>query len=92
MKTLREKEPRMVDVNMELYAKARQVGHPEEMFHNDRVCKGEILRPGFDKVMLLGEKPVSYIIPFCELVNRFNAGEIGVEDIGAELEKIEAAG
>ena len=89
VKTLREKEPRLVEVNMELYAKARLVAHPEEMFHNDSVCKNEILTPAFDKVMLLGEKPVSYIAPFCELVDRFNVGEIGIEDIGTELEKIE---
>ncbi|MEA3346303.1 MAG: substrate-binding domain-containing protein [Chloroflexota bacterium] len=90
VKTVREKEPRMEEVNMELYAKARKVGHPEEMFHNDGVCKSEILKPAFDKVMLLGKEPVSFIAPFCELVNRFNAGEIGVEDIGTELEKLGA--
>jgi ABC-type glycerol-3-phosphate transport system substrate-binding protein len=90
MKTLREKEPRLVEVNMELYAKAREVGHPEEMFHNDAVSKNEILGPAFDKVNLLGEEPVSFIAPFCELVDRFNAGEIGVEDIGTELEKLGA--
>jgi len=90
VKTMREKEPRLVEVNMELYAKARQVGHPEEMFRNDTVCKSEILQPGFDKVTLLGEKPVSYIAPFCELVDRFNAGEIGIENIGTEIEKISA--
>jgi ABC-type glycerol-3-phosphate transport system substrate-binding protein len=90
VRTLREQEPRLVEVNMELYAKAREVGHPEEMFHNDAVCKNEILTPAFDKVMLLGEEPVSFITPFCELVDRFNAGEIGVEDIGGELEKLGA--
>jgi len=86
---MREQEPRMVDVNMEVYAKARELGHPEEMFHNDAVCKNEILGPAFEKVMLLGEEPVAHIMPFVELVNRFNAGEVSVEDIGAELEKIQ---
>jgi hypothetical protein len=90
VRTLREQEPRLVEVNMELYAKAREVGHPEEMFHNDAVCKNEILTPAFDKVMLLGEEPVSFIEPFCELVDKFNSGEIGVEDIGGELEKLGA--
>lgn len=90
MKTVREAEPRLEEVNMELYAKARQVGHPEEMFHNDGTCKIEILGPAFDKVNLLGEEPVSFIAPFCELVDRFNAGEIGIEDIGAEIKKLGA--
>ena len=89
VKIMREQEPRMVDVNMEVYAKAREVGHPEEMFHNDAVCKNEILGPAFEKVMLLGEEPVSFIEPFCELVNRFNTGEVGVEDLGAEMGKIQ---
>jgi len=88
IQTVREKEPRLQEVNMELYPKAREVGHPEEMFHNDAVCKNEILGPAFEKVMLLGEEPVAYIMPFVDLVNRFNAGEVSVEEIGAEIDKI----
>ena len=86
--TMRENEPELETVNMELYAKARQVGHPEEMFHNDGICKGEILQPAFDRIMLQGTQPVDYILPFIDLVNEFNAGTISNEDIGSQVQDL----
>ncbi len=59
------------------------------MFNNDQVCKNQILTPAFDKVMLLGEAPVDYIVKHGEIVTKFNRGEIGLEEIGAAMEAVE---
>jgi len=88
IETMRENEPQLADVNMELYAKARQEGHPEEMFNNDGVCKGEILQPAFDRILLQGTEPVDYILPFVDLVNEFNAGAIDSELIGSKVQEL----
>jgi hypothetical protein len=59
------------------------------MFAQDNVSKVQILTPAFDQVMLLGEKPVDYIVAHADIVTRFNRGEIPIEDLGAEMAKIQ---
>jgi hypothetical protein len=58
------------------------------MFAEDLVCKQQILTPAFDLVMLLGEEPVDLIVQHGDVATRFNRGEINIEDLGAELDKL----
>jgi ABC-type glycerol-3-phosphate transport system substrate-binding protein len=88
---LREQDEIYQEVKLEVFTDsiAQDIGAPEEMFNNDQVCKSQILQPAFDRVMLLNEAPVDLICDHSELCGRFNKGEIGVEDLGAELEKLQ---
>ncbi len=87
---LREQNPIYENVKLEVFTSSleRNIGMPEEMFKNDRVSKREILKPAFDKVMILGEAPVSIIAQAAQLVTQFNRGEIKIEDIGAKIQEI----
>ena len=58
------------------------------MFAEDLICKNQILKPAFDLVMLLGEEPVDLIVQHGDVATRFNRGEINIEDLGAELDKL----
>jgi multiple sugar transport system substrate-binding protein len=89
-KLLREYNEKYNEINLEVFidSLAQDIGGPEEMFANDDVSKNQILKPAFDKVMLLGEAPVDFIAKHAEVATRFNRGEIKVEEIGAELQKI----
>jgi len=89
-KILREQYPMLADVNLEIFGESqvKNVGGPEEMFKNDKVCKDEILKPAFDKVLLLNQAPVELIGNAAKIVERFNRGEIQASDIGRELNKI----
>ena len=58
------------------------------MFADDFVTKAQILTPAFDQVMLLGEAPVDLIVAHGEIATRYNRGEIDVEDLGAEMDKV----
>jgi hypothetical protein len=86
--TLREVAPQLEDVNLECFGNARQVGHPEEMFHNDGIVKNEILQPGFDRILTQDDQPVEYILPFVDLANEFNAGNIDSEVIGSKVQEL----
>jgi len=88
---MREANPIYEDIDLDVFTKSieKGLGGPEEMFNNDQVCKVQILQPAFDRVMLLNDAPVDLICKHAEVVNRFNKGEIAVEDIGAELDKVQ---
>lgn len=87
---MRKKWPILENVNMEVITEAMtlDLGGPEEMFNNDKVCKDQILKPAFDLVMLENKAPVDLICEHSKVIAKFNKGEIGIEDIGAELAKI----
>lgn len=89
-KILREQNPIYEEVNLEAFTDsiAAGLGGPEEMFNNDQVCKAQILQPAFDQVMLTGEKPVELIVRHAEIVTRFNRGEIDIQDLGSEMDKV----
>jgi ABC-type glycerol-3-phosphate transport system substrate-binding protein len=88
---LREQNEAYKDIKLEIFTDsiAQGLGGPEEMFNNDQVCKSQILQPAFDRVMLLNEAPVDLICRHAEIATKFNRGEIAVEDLGAELEKVQ---
>jgi ABC-type glycerol-3-phosphate transport system substrate-binding protein len=88
---LREQNEAYADIKLEVFTDsiAEGLGGPEEMFNNDQVCKSQILQPAFDRVMLLNEAPVDLICRHAEICGKFNKGEIKVEDLGAELEKVQ---
>lgn len=87
---LRDQNPIYQEIRLEVFTDsiAKDIGGPEEMFRKDFPTKSEILSPAFDKVMMLGEAPVDYIVAHAEVATRFNRDEISVEDLGAELAKI----
>jgi hypothetical protein len=58
------------------------------MFNNDKVCKDEILKPAFDKVLLLNQAPVDLIGKAAKIVEKFNTRQITLADIGSELNAI----
>ncbi len=88
---LRSSNPIYQNIKLEVFTVSieKGIGMPEEMFNNDAVCKNQILQPAFDKVMLLGQAKVDLICKHCEVVTKFNRGEIKIEDIGKELEKLQ---
>ena len=88
---LREYNEKYNDISLEVFTSslAQDIGGPEEMFANDAVSKDQILTPAFEKVFLLGEAPVDYIVAHADIVTRFNRGEIPIEELGAELAKIQ---
>ena len=88
---LREFDERYHDINLEVFTAslADDIGGPEEMFAKDLETKNQILTPAFDLVMLTGDKPVDYIVAHADVATRFNRGEIPIEQLGAELAKIE---
>ena len=87
---LREQWPILEKVDLEVMtaAMAQDIGGPEEMFNNDKLCKDQILKPAFDLVFLENKAPVDVICEHSKVIARFNKGEIGIEDIGGELAKI----
>ena len=89
-KILREQNPIYQDVNLEAFSSslAKDIGRPEEMFNNDKVCKDEILKPAFDKVLLLNQAPVDLIGKAAKIVEKFNTRQITLADIGRELNAI----
>lgn len=90
LKILRDQYPQLKDVNLEVFTDSlpRDIGRPEEMFKNDKVAKDEILKPAFDKVMLLNQAPVEVIAKAAKIVEKFNTKQIGIQDIGRELQAI----
>lgn len=90
-KLLREYNEKYSEISLEVFTAslAEDLGGPEEMFAKDLETKNQILTPAFDAVMLLGEKPVDYIVAHADVATRFNRGEIPIEELGAELAKIE---
>lgn len=91
-KLLREQNEKYNDIQLEVFINslAQDIGGPEEMFAKDDQTKNQILGPAFEKVMLLGEAPVDYIVAHADVATRYNRGEIPEEQLGAELEKIRA--
>jgi multiple sugar transport system substrate-binding protein len=87
---LREFNEAYSEISLEVFidSLAQDIGGPEEMFANDAVSKEQILTPAFEKVMLLGEAPVDYIVAHTDIATRFNRGEIPIEQLGAELDSI----
>jgi len=87
---LRDQNPLYEEINLEAFTNAIDLGlgGPEEMFSNDQVCKQQILQPAFDQVMLTGEAPVDLIVRHAEIATKFNRGEIEIQDLGAEMDKV----
>ena len=88
---LRKQNPIFNNVNLEVFAEsfAKDIGRPEEMFaKNDKTCKDEILGPAFEQVMQLGKAPVDLIGKASKIVEKFNTGQVGIGDIGRELNAI----
>lgn len=87
---MREANPIYEEINLDVFTDsiAQDIGGPEEMFANDFVTKSQILQPAFDQVMLLGDKPVDLIVSHSDVATRFNRGEIPIEELGAELDKL----
>ena len=82
-----DRDERFGDIDIDVFTSsiAASLGGPEEMFANDFTCKDTILKPAFDQVMLLNEAPVDLIVQHADVVNRFNAGEIAIEDLGGAM-------
>lgn len=89
-KALREYDERYNDINLEVFIEStnQDIGGPEEMFAKDFTSKHEILQPAFDRVMIIGDAGVDLIARHAELVTRFNRGDVALENIGAEMEKL----
>jgi multiple sugar transport system substrate-binding protein len=89
-KLLRELNEKYNEINLEVFTNSSKadIGGPEEMFSNDAVSKDQILKPAFDRVMIIGDAPVDLIGRHAELTTKFNRGEVKLEDLGAEMEKI----
>jgi multiple sugar transport system substrate-binding protein len=89
-KLLREQNEKYQEINLEVFidSLAQDIGGPEEMFKEDSVTKRQILAPAFEKVILLGEEGVDYIAAHAPIATSFNRGEIPIEQLGAELDKI----
>ncbi|MDE0312086.1 MAG: extracellular solute-binding protein, partial [Caldilineaceae bacterium] len=77
-----------IDLDVFTSSVGQDIGGPEEMFAEDLITKNQILKPAFDLVMLLGEQPVELIVDHADVATRFNRGEINIEDLGAELDKL----
>ncbi len=90
-KALRGYNEKYNDVNLEIFTTSikNDIGGPEEMFAKDFSSKHEILQPAFDRVMIIGDAGVDLIGRHAELVTRFNRGDVALEDIGAEMEKLQ---
>ena len=82
-----DRDERFGDIDIDVFTSsiAASLGGPEEMFANDFTCKDTILKPAFDQVMLLNEAPVDLIVQHADIVNRFNAGELAIEDLGGAM-------
>ena len=63
-------------------------GEPEEMFSKDEGAKRTILGPVMDEILLLNSRPASDICEYAQLATRYCKGEVAVEDIGAEMDKL----
>lgn len=87
---LRQTNPKYKNINLNAFTDSIKldIGGPEEMFHNDDVCKNTILQPAFDQVFLLGKAPVSIIGQAGALCEQFNTGKLGIADIGGALNKL----
>lgn len=90
-KLLREYNEKYNDIALEVFidSLAKDIGGPEEMFAKDRGTKNQILQPAFDRVFVIGDAGVDLIAKHAEVATRYNRGEIGDENIGAELQKIQ---
>lgn len=88
---MREANPLYEEIQLEIFTDsiAADIGRPEEMFREDFATKDQILKPAFDRVMLLGEAPVELIARHAELATRFNRNEVTIENLGAELDKLQ---
>jgi ABC-type glycerol-3-phosphate transport system substrate-binding protein len=87
----RKKWPILEQVNLEVFVEGmeKNYGAPEEMFaKNDYAAKHQILKPAFDQVTLENTAPVQLICEYSKVIGKLNKGEIGIENIGAEMEKI----
>ncbi len=87
---LRDQDESYNEIQLEVFTEslAQDIGGPEEMFADDFVTKAQILTPAFEQVMLLGEAPVDLIVAHAEIATAYNRGEIAVEDLGAEMDKV----
>lgn len=90
-KALREYDERYNEINLEVFTEAikQDLGGPEEMFAKDFASKDQILKPAFDRVMIIGDAPVDLIARHAELVTRYNRDEVKLEDLGAEMAKLQ---
>jgi multiple sugar transport system substrate-binding protein len=90
-KALRDYDERYNEINLEIFTESikQDIGGPEEMFAKDFASKHQILRPAFDQVMITGGAQVDLIARHAELVTRFNRDEVNLEDLGAEMEKLQ---
>lgn len=89
-KVLRDYNEKYNDIKLELFTTSikNDIGGPEEMFANDFPSKQDILQPAFDRVMIIGDATVDLIARHAELVTRFNRGDVKLENLGAEMEKL----
>ncbi|MBV7338943.1 substrate-binding domain-containing protein [Chloroflexi bacterium TSY] len=87
---MREANEKFEEINLDVFTDSvgQDIGGPEEMFAEDLATKNQILKPSFDRVMQLGEDPVQLIVDTADVATRFNRGEIPIEDLGAELDKL----
>ncbi|MFN8443462.1 MAG: extracellular solute-binding protein [Caldilineaceae bacterium] len=89
-KVLRDYNEKYNDIKLEVFTDAikQDLGGPEEMFKKDDACKNQILKPAFDRVMVIGDAQVDLIARHGDLATKFNRDEVKLEDLGAEMEKI----
>jgi len=90
-KALRDYDERYNEINLEVFTTAikQDLGGPEEMFAKDFASKEQILKPAFDRVMIIGDASVDLVARHAELVTRYNRGEVNLEDLGAEMAKLQ---
>jgi ABC-type glycerol-3-phosphate transport system substrate-binding protein len=82
--------PAFANINLKAFGDAMTggFGDQEEMFTQDAVAKNTILGPIMDRILLLNTAPAADIVKYAQLANRFLAGEIKVENVGAEIDKL----
>jgi hypothetical protein len=69
-------------------AAEENAGSTDVFFPNNDICKATILQPAFDQVLKEGVAPTELICEYSKYVEKYNTGEISLENLGAALEAI----
>ena len=90
LKTIRQRFPAVENANIELFTQAveQNIGSTDVFFPNNDTCKATILQPAFDQVLKEGVAPTELICEYSKYVEKYNTGEISLENLGAALESI----
>jgi len=88
---LKNTRPAFENINLKAFKDVieQNIGDQEEFFTEDNVVKNTILAGVLDSILLLNERPAQDVCGYAELATRYNMGEVALEDVGAEMEKLD---